>query len=163
FHSHSLSIHGQSDSNNNNNNSPTTINKDSITSKSNWARGLFERLRAASLTTSTIDTKPSSHSPYATVGHNDSTQRYKDYYPHQNAVHLTPDYIDPKRLPKVHGPLSNCLEFSKKPLQKSNYNILHSNTKPIPVSSTHIDFTNTMNLSSSNSSSSNTRRRRIRW
>ncbi|CAH8866705.1 unnamed protein product [Trichobilharzia szidati] len=170
FHSHSLNIHGQSDSNNNNTNH-ITINKDSITSKSNWARGLFERLRAASLTTSTIDTKLL-HSPYATVGHNDSTQRYKEYYayphlhPHQNAVHLTPDYIDPKRLPKAHGPLSNCLEFSKKPLQKSNNNNhlqLHSNTKPIPVSSTHIDFTNTMNLSTSSSSSSNTRRRRIRW
>ncbi|CAH8596738.1 unnamed protein product [Heterobilharzia americana] len=154
---HSPSVRGQPDNH--------TNNKDSITSRSNWARGIFERLRAASLTSSTIESK-ASHCPYATISYNDSAFRYKDYHHHHqqhDIMNVTPDIIDPRRLPKAHGPVSNCLEFSKRPLQKSNY---HTNyiSKPIPLSSTHTDLIST-SLSSSLQSSTNVnkRRRRVRW
>ncbi|KAH8856987.1 5'-AMP-activated protein kinase subunit gamma [Schistosoma japonicum] len=134
----------------------TNSNRDSVTSRSSWARSIFERLRASSLSSSIVDSK-SHHS----TGHNESSLRSKEYNSsHFYGTNISPDVIDPRRLPKAHGPVSNCLEFSKRPLQKFN---IHLHSKSIPASSTHSDLMSSSLSNSLQSSSNNKPRKRIRW
>ncbi|KAK4467770.1 hypothetical protein MN116_008699 [Schistosoma mekongi] len=134
----------------------TNNNRDSVTSRSSWARSIFERLRASSLTSSIVDSK-SHHS----IGHNEFSLRSKEYNSgHLCGINISPDVIDPRRLPRAHGPVSNCLEFSKRPLQKFN---IHLHSKSIPVSSTHSDLMSSSLSNSLQSSSNNKPRKRIRW
>ncbi|VDP27220.1 unnamed protein product [Schistosoma margrebowiei] len=148
-----LNVHGYGDNH--------TNNRDSVSSRSSWARSIFDRLRASSLTSSTNESKANHNSN----GQNEFLFRFKEHNSnHSHSVNLSSDVIDPRRLPKAHGPASNCLEFSKRPLQKSN-NHLHS--KSIPVSSTHADLmspglSNSLQSSITNNNH-NKHRKRIRW
>ncbi|CAH8633329.1 unnamed protein product [Schistosoma haematobium] len=150
---HPLNVHGHGDNH--------TSNRDSVSSRSSWARSIFERLRASSLTSSTNESKAHHNSN----GQNEFLFRFKEHNSnHSHSVNISSDVIDPRRLPKAHGPASNCLEFSKRPLQKSN-NHLHS--KSIPVSSTHADLmspglSNSLQSSIINNNH-NKHRKRIRW
>ncbi|CAH8616728.1 unnamed protein product [Schistosoma guineensis] len=150
---HPLNVHGHGDNH--------TSNRDSVSSRSSWARSIFERLRASSLTSSTNESKAHHNSN----GQNEFLFRFKEHNSnHSHSVNISSDVIDPRRLPKAYGPASNCLEFSKRPLQKSN-NHLHS--KSIPVSSTHADLmspglSNSLQSSIINNNH-NKHRKRIRW
>ncbi|XP_018645739.1 AMP-activated protein kinase, gamma regulatory subunit, putative [Schistosoma mansoni] len=150
---HPLNVHGHGDNH--------TNNRNSVSSRSSWARSIFERLRASSLTSSTNESK----AHHSSNGQNEFLSRFKEHNSnHSHSVNISSDVIDPRRLPKAHGPVSNCLEFSKRPLQKSN-NYLHS--KSIPVSSTHGDLMSpslSNSLQPSNTNNNHIKhRRRIRW
>ncbi|CAH8552024.1 unnamed protein product [Schistosoma turkestanicum] len=169
---HPFHIHGQGGGGDNH-----TNNRDSVTSRSSWARSIFERLRASSLTSSFTTTNESKTNHFTnnnSIGHNDHIFRFKEHNVHHynHNVNISSDVIDPRRLPKIHGPVSHCLEFAKKPLQKSNH---HFYSKSIPVSSTHTDLLSSSLLSNSLQSSNmnnhnnnhnnhnNKHRKRIRW
>ncbi|KAG5441301.1 hypothetical protein CSKR_111700 [Clonorchis sinensis] len=112
--------------------------RNSVKHGAQWARDLLGRLRSNSihLNTDQADLRsatPSGRKPVA-VRPGDPNRSIETL---PNGSNL-PDTIDPRRLPKIHGPASACLQFSKKPLNSPVTNhTLPSSSQPIPMLNIH--------------------------
>ncbi|VDP71174.1 unnamed protein product [Echinostoma caproni] len=115
-----------------------------------WAKELIGRIRSNSIHHPSVhhylhfhhsieDSEPNHHlhNLYQHAQHPRRQRRHSAPRDAEPAI-LDPETIDPRRLPKTHGPTSACLQFSKKPLQHITSN--SSTSTPIPVNMSPVHF-----------------------
>lgn len=103
-----------------------------------WARELIGRFRLNSVHAySDHERSPSNASSNAgrrhSTPHSNGSSKSSDK---GNTGACVPDQINPKRLPRSHGPVSAFLQFSGKPLHHQSNISLTTNSIPIPVTAT---------------------------